>query len=530
MRHFTYTFCKVLAVFLVFFGTISISEAATIRINFNKALGSSYTLVAIEDSTGKTVTKSITSKAKTTSIKVSKPSRLYLRASNNKISRAIAVEKCSGKTFSKCSSTNVANLIKAGTFEIKVTSSPVLLASLKGDAYKKAVSTSSYVKRTALITALKAGGQASSLRVAAASFPGVRATASDADADGLSDSVDSDDDGDGTLDNYDSSTSSPSTTTFRVFSNFKSEIDQTLNVNAIPTLTTTQIDDALKAYQTLAIAVSGNPTDTVELDCGTLGYCSSGGTGTTGGQPFPGAAGGTFDSDGDGYGSISKGATGDFQLTTGATSSQIGAGDTMIQKVTAASATTSSDLTGILNFTFVTNPAVKSIGTTVESLTVDYTATPRNGSRQRCLLAPASGAVTLEITGWRPQRPGNSTLGEATYMDIGKSSIVLDIPNGPCSSPSGSCAPQGPGQCAGASYSTTDANLTVSAGGLEDKTEDQAASTSNTYSFSVNLDTCLSSAPSGAISWTSGQTLFVDLQFKSQYGDNAAQKFCITRQ
>jgi hypothetical protein len=30
--------------------------------------------------------------------------------------------------------------------------------------------------------------------------------------------------------------------------------------------------------------------------------------------------------------------------------------------------------------------------------------------------------------------------------------------------------------------------------------------------------------------WNAGETLFTDLQLRSEYGDNAAQKFCFARQ
>jgi hypothetical protein len=66
--------------------------------------------------------------------------------------------------------------------------------------------------------------------------------------------------------------------------------------------------------------------------------------------------------------------------------------------------------------------------------------------------------------------------------------------------------------------------------GLRDKLSDRNASSTNTYSFTIDLTDCLAGNPGGAIAWNSGEALFVDLQFRSEYGDNAAQKFCVRRQ
>ena len=59
-----------------------------------------------------------------------------------------------------------------------------------------------------------------------------------------------------------------------------------------------------------------------ELDCGGLGYCSTGGSGKAleRSRAFPD----DFDSDTDGFGLLGVGPTGDFQLLTGAKASEIG--------------------------------------------------------------------------------------------------------------------------------------------------------------------------------------------------------------
>lgn len=145
----------------------------------------------------------------------------------------------------------------------------------------------------------------------------------------------------------------------------------------------------------------------------------------------------------------------------------------------------------MLNFVFNTTPAVKTVTTGVGSFDVDYAANPRKGSRQSCFPVPASDPVTVTLTGWRPQRPGNSGVGEGEWVDIGHSSITIDIPNGACA-PSGGCAPQGPGNCQPSSYSTTDPTLTLAGDALTDAKDDQNADPANTFTFAVDLSNCLS--------------------------------------
>ena len=52
------------------------------------------------------------------------------------------------------------------------------------------------------------------------------------------------------------------------------------------------------------------------------------------------------------------------------------------------------------------------------------------------------------------------------------------------------------------------------------------ANPANTLTFSINLTRCLAAA---AITWSSGQTLQVDIQARSSFGDNAAQKVSFRR-
>ena len=142
-----------------------------------------------------------------------------------------------------------------------------------------------------------------------------------------------------------------------------------MNANA-GAVTDAQIDDALARWATLAISVPAG--DEVELDCLGLAYCAAGGTGTTlvGSKPFPG----DFDADGDGFGTITRGATGDFQLHPGATSAEIGSGDSFIHRVTSGGVETTA--AGTLNYVFSTTPALTTFTTAAGSGTISYPVAP----------------------------------------------------------------------------------------------------------------------------------------------------------
>ena len=136
----------------------------------------------------------------------------------------------------------------------------------------------------------------------------------------------------------------------------------------------------------------------------------------------------------------------------------------------------------------------------------------------------------LNITGWRPQRSGVPSAGEAQFVDIGRSIITIDIPNGPVSVGAPGGGSSGPGNCLSSAYSIPgDTNLTIVSDGIQDGKNDSNADSSNTYNFTVDLTSCLNNARSGAINWPANSELYIDLQFRSKDGDNAAQKFCVAR-
>jgi len=354
----------------------------------------------------------------------------------------------------------------------------------------------------------------------------IRADADDSDSDGLVNVLDVDDDDDGVMDSYDEDTTyttpTPGTlpTKLKLFSNIKPEIQSSLNAYA-QTLTDAAIDQ-LVSRANLAIQVAGGNTLATELDCGALAYCSTGGTGTNLGQPFPA----NYDADSDGKGTITPGATGDFQLTTGASKASIGAGDILIEEVDNGDGTTTT-IPAMLNFIFNTTPAVASLTMGGTTVTPVYPASEgMQGSANNAWTAPVGWDKRLVVTAYRPQRPGISAAGEGDLVDIGNSTISIDIPNNPCvASGGGGCSGQNTSRCGVSSYTESDANLTQEGESLKDGRADQdtdtANPTANQITFTVDLSTCISE------SWDSGEKLGIDLQFSNDVGDNAAQKFFI---
>jgi hypothetical protein len=305
---------------------------------------------------------------------------------------------------------------------------------------------------------------------------------------------------------------------FVLFSNLKLDIGLSLNANA-GDVTDGQIDDALARYATLAISVPSG--DEVELDCLGLAYCSAGGTGTTlvGDKPFPA----DFDPDGDGFGSITRGPTGDFQLHPGATSAEIGAGDSFLQRVTAGGVETTA--AGTLNYVFSTTPALTAFATGAGSGTISYPVAPGAlGTDQNPI--PVSAGSPIQFTYWRPQRKAIAGSGEGSgFVDIGHLTYSADIPNGPAEPgrPGGGAGPGG--RCQG-QYASTDADATVTGDGVLDKADDRAANPANTLSFTVDVDACLAAS---SVTWPVGHKLGVDIQARAAQGDNAAQKIWFKR-
>lgn len=381
---------------------------------------------------------------------------------------------------------------------------------------------------------------AKALGLARAKAAGPSGPGRDLDRDGVPGAYDIDDDGDLILDNLDRNAAgasisqlppipgtgpgtvpgtTPASAEPRIFSNLKLPIEASLNANA--GITRAEVDTALRGNSTLAIAVPAG--DEVELDCGALGYCTTGGTGTIlGGGAFPS----TVDADGDGFGTLTKGPTGDFQLKPGAASTQIGSGDAFIWRSTTAGVETTTP--GVLNFQFITTPAITGYQVNADAAVgVSYPVAPSDsGTMNNPILVPHSGDVKVTFTLWRPQRAAISAAGEVgDWVDIGGLTYSVDLPNAP--STPGSPGAGGPGLCTAAYLSTTDASLTLGAEGVLDTGRDGVPDPAKTLTYTVDLAGCVASK-SGE-SWDAGETLKVDLQAHTTDGDNAAQAVWLKR-
>ncbi|MCB0335497.1 MAG: hypothetical protein KDD62_04305, partial [Bdellovibrionales bacterium] len=352
--------------------------------------------------------------------------------------------------------------------------------------------------------------------------------ATDKDGDGLLDIFDVDDDGDSVLNNFDPQFSIPALfPSFKVFSNLKLNLENSLNRNALGRDLTKEEVDALAANTTLAMEVKAASGEESELNCNGLTYCSTGGTGKVNGASFPEA----FDSDSDGKGTMTAGGTGDFQLQTNLSSfNQANAGDNFQQAVTNASSPLAKLYLATLQFVFRSTPAIKTLisAPDTSAFTTNFTypiAEGALGTQNNCIAIypDEENDFVLEIQAWRPQRAGVTTLGEANFVDLGNSKITIDIPNAPTDNGSTPSA-AGPNNCPATTYSTTDTNLTVGSDSIQDNFGDTDSDAANLVTFRVNLTDCLASA---------GQTLgldqyvSIDLQFRNDVGDNAAQKLCV---
>ncbi|MCB0319432.1 MAG: hypothetical protein KDD60_00820 [Bdellovibrionales bacterium] len=360
------------------------------------------------------------------------------------------------------------------------------------------------------------------------------ATDGDADSDGMPDAFDSDTDSNGILNPFDTSfVRLPRS--FYVFSNLKVPLERTVNSNTGVTPTSDEVNTLLKDFMTLAMEVKADSGagEESELDCGSLSYCSTGGTGKIAGTStnFPD----NVDSDSDGLGTMTKGSTGDLQLLTGAELADINNGDLFKQVVTDATAGVVSFFQK-LDFVFKSTPAIKSItvnptSTSPAPVTTEMTypiTEGAPGTATNCIqVAPGDDDdIQLEITAWRPQRRGFAPIGETgDFYDIGKTEITIDIPNPPAES-----AVRTPHNCGVSTYTESDDNLSTDSGELRDEAFDGIADPANVVVFTVNVTNCLAES---ADTLDVGESVSLDLQFRSvtsgDGSDNAAVRFCIER-
>jgi hypothetical protein len=353
----------------------------------------------------------------------------------------------------------------------------------------------------------------------------------DTDLDGVPDTIDIDDDGDLILDNYDRSTNRQTAKTAS-----KSGPPIPLNGLGLGQVTTdlgegevgvTNVNGGSTSAQIAATQVSSGRLSlgwlsiepgSGELNCGTLIYCSAGGTGKlytgsnprSGAPPFPECC----DPDGDGFGTLTplpptpgfpappSNEAGGMSIYHGATQDQVRAGDVLIVRGTSHG--TVQEAATSVGFVFSTLPALAAYSDGQgDSATFTYPTGCSFGPTPGSLCpqparAGSGGDVLLALTLWRPQRrhiagdPGGSE-----WMDVGNLAYATRV------TPSSGSAPTG-GMCPESDYSAIDTSLapappspfvsgpTLKGGAaFVDLSGDRPSDPANTFSFTLNVTDCL---------------------------------------
>lgn len=326
----------------------------------------------------------------------------------------------------------------------------------------------------------------------------------DLDRDGIIGAFDVDDNGNLILDNLDRATRRGSVRNappgaglgsegFRMFSNYKAtdpNFTDVINANvAVPS--TSDLDQSTRTKLGLAVQVIPGAT----LGCTGQVYCP--------GSPMP----------------ITAGPSGDFQWHLADTfpalaASDVSPGDTFVETAPDGTA-----YPGVLNFVFRTTPALAAYqvlnadGTPAGSaVNVDYASGSPAGSTNAKIAVTQSQKVLLIF--WRPQRQAFSgeTGGTGGYVDIGGLSYMADAPN------------LGAGGCpatAGDADGTTVPDGTWT--NVQDNLGDEPTAAGRALSMIVDAGQC--AVNGGRTTADPGQSQFdLDIQAKSLFGDNAAQK------
>jgi hypothetical protein len=347
----------------------------------------------------------------------------------------------------------------------------------------------------------------------------VRGAAGDQDGDGVPDALDVDANGDRILDDEQgggpkrAATAQVPPAQFSVFSQLGEPLERSVNADAAG-VTDAEIDTVMRGsttappYQPIGtFLVFQFPSAAgATLDCGGLSYCSPGGSGRVrepgGFDPGPAFTGALTPDD-----TPSPNGSPQMTLYPMATSEQMSSGDVLIEH------TASGDTPATLNFVFNTTPALtawSSSGGQSGSVTYPPAAGAPGTRDNPFVVSPGpDGTVTLNLTAFRPQRRAIAGAGEGTgFMDIGNLKWQARL-----------VTPQRVIDCR-FGYSTTDPNLTPAEDGLQDTTADAAASPARTLSYSLNATACLG----GTASWTSGETMQLELVARASAGDNSSQQ------
>jgi hypothetical protein len=368
-----------------------------------------------------------------------------------------------------------------------------------------------------------------------------RGAPGDTDLDGVPDKLDIDDDGDLILDGYDrkiirrAGAASASATEaepppFNVDSSLGQAMPQD-TVNADGGSSDEQIAASEVRHGQLSLRWSGIKTEGGELDCGTLVYCSAGGTGRwepglqrptsnpndqySTATPFPSCC----DPDNDGFGSLQStsyfGPPGSehnpgMELYPGVTTDQIHAGDVLIGRGVASNGGGQIQVPASLGFVFGTFPVVASYDDGQgNAATFSYPRTDICDFGQACpqsVRAGPNGDIVLALKFWRPQRPRvEGEGGSGKWIDIGNLAYAIQVNLMP-ETPAFGGAPYPHGFCKHDAYTAVDPSLEPIAIGplgattdtsvgsvFGDVSGDRSASPDNTFSLDLDVSRCLAS-------------------------------------
>jgi hypothetical protein len=214
---------------------------------------------------------------------------------------------------------------------------------------------------------------------------------------------------------------------------------------------------------------------------------------------------------------------GDAFIFPGATSAQIGPGDSFVE--TAADGT---QYAGVLNFAFNTVPAIKSYRFDDGAETV-VSYNEQGEPSDHSLLPVPAGATTVTLTVWRPQRkaaPGEAGSFSGDWVDIGN--LEWEAPPLGTGETAERVTLPGTSSAEGIFVSATSSNaagdtpitIAANAPSFLDPAADAAASPENTLSITLDFTKMYSDWESFPV----GSRVEIDLGARGTFGDLASSR------
>ncbi|MCO6431573.1 MAG: hypothetical protein J5J00_11990 [Deltaproteobacteria bacterium] len=343
----------------------------------------------------------------------------------------------------------------------------------------------------------------------------------DLDSDGIPDLLDIDDDGDLELDIVDEVQHAQTDFNAEIASTLRLELSNSLNIN-VGSPTDSQVDSLIQSNLFLLMLLQNNSNgatvSSVNVDCGSLSYCSSSGTAIIQMDNPPitnGSVWSDYDPEGDGFPNlfVTEGRMPEINIKPQATRSQIGTGDTIFFRINTSNG--NQILPAVLPFVFSTAPALKeysSGGSNPVTISYPVDASLGSGTSGNPIVL---GAQQVTLTFWKPQRSAIDGAETPGYIDMGGLNYGVYL------SPQGSTSVL---TCELSDYSNLSSTLqTLSAvngaQAMVDTAADVTASASNTLTFTLDIGACLTRQ---GVS-TTGTTVMMDLVATSQAQDQTSQ-------